>query len=348
MDTRLLKINSEAPDLADIEEAAGVLRRGGTVAFPTETVYGLGANGLDEQAVLKIFAAKGRPADNPLILHVASLEQAVPLVRDITAQADKLMRLFWPGPLTLILPRSEMIPDVVTGGLDTVAVRMPDHLIAQLLIAKAGVPVAAPSANLSGRPSPTEAAAVWDDLYGRIDMVIDGGPSGIGVESTVLDLTGQVPELLRPGGITLEELRAVLGRVDVEGKLSGAMQPKSPGMKYTHYAPRAPVIIIEGSSPSVCAMLQREIQKQQAMGHCVGVMATRETAGKIKADIVKITGESRNDLYSIAAGLFGALRAFDETAADIIFAEGVSEQGIGLAIMNRLRKAAGQNIIHAD
>lgn len=348
MNTRLLKIDPEQPDMAAIEEAAGVLRRGGTVAFPTETVYGLGANGLDEAAVARIFTAKGRPGDNPLILHIATLEELRLLVHEIPPAAEKLMRTFWPGPLTLVMPRSEKVPDVVTGGLDTVAVRMPDHIIAQLLIAKAGIPVAAPSANLSGRPSPTNATAVWDDLRGRIDMLLDGGPSGIGIESTVVDMTAAEPLLLRPGGVTLEELRAVLRDIKVAGIWRGETpQPKSPGMKYTHYAPRAPVVVVEGSQPAVGAAVAREIKKQQSLGKYVGVMATRETVPEIRADVVKEMGEAR-DLLSVAAGLFSVLRSFDDTKADIIIAEGVSEQGIGLAIMNRLRKAAGYNIIYAD
>lgn len=348
MDTRMLKINPEKPDMALIGAAAGVLRAGGIVAFPTETVYGLGGNGLDEAAVARIFKAKGRPADNPLILHIATLEELGLLVREIPPAAQKLSRAFWPGPLTLVLPRSEKVPDIVTGGLDTVAVRMPDHVIAQLLIAKAGVPIAAPSANLSGRPSPTDAAAVWADMQGRIDMVVDGGPSGIGVESTVIDLTAAKPVLLRPGGVTLEELRAALGEVSLCGSLTAETgQPKSPGMKYTHYAPRAPVIVVEGKQPAVARVLEGEIKTYRAKGNCVGLLATRQTARRIRADVVREMGDAA-DLFSVASGLFSALRSFDDTPVDVILAEGVSEEGIGLAIMNRLRKAAGYRLIHAD
>lgn len=348
MRTRLLKIDPAKPDIAAIEAAARVLRGGGTVAFPTETVYGLGANGLDEVAVAKIFKAKGRPADNPLILHVATLEELAPLVREIPPPARKLMQAFWPGPLTLVLSRNKGVPEIVTGGLDTVAVRMPDHIIAQLLIAKAGIPVAAPSANLSGRPSPTNAAAVWEDLHGKIDVIVDGGPSGIGVESTVVDMTSQIPVLLRPGGITLEELHTVLGHVNVDETLYGEVrQPKSPGMKYTHYAPRAPVIVVEGTQPYVHMLIDREVKKQRALGNRVGVMVTRETARKISADVVKEIGDT-DDLFSVAAGLFSLLRSFDDTNVDMIYAEGVSERGIGLAIMNRLRKAAGYHVLYAN
>lgn len=345
MDTRMLKINPEKPNMDQIEAAAGVLRGGGIVAFPTETVYGLGGNGLDEAAVAKIFKAKGRPADNPLILHIATLEALGLLVREIPSAAQKLIRAFWPGPLTMVLPRSEKVPDIVTGGLDTVAVRMPDHVIAQLLIAKAGVPIAAPSANLSGRPSPTDAAAVWEDMQGKIDLVVDGGPSGIGVESTVIDLTAGKPVLLRPGGVTLEELRAILGEVAFCGSLLAETQhPKSPGMKYTHYAPRAPVIVVEGGRPAAARVLEREIQARRAEGNCVGLLATRQTARRVRADVVREMGDAE-DLFSVASGLFSALRSFDDTPVDIIFAEGVSEEGIGLAIMNRLRKAAGYHLI---
>lgn len=348
MNTRLLKVDPEKPDMAAIEEAADVLRKGGTVAFPTETVYGLGANGLDGEAVGKIFAAKGRPSDNPLILHIATLGELKLLVTEFSPSAEKLMRAFWPGPLTLILPRSRVVPDVVTGGLDTVAVRMPDHVVAQLLIAKAGVPIAAPSANLSGKPSPTNAAAVWEDLNGKIDVVVDGGDSGIGVESTVVDMTAEIPVLLRPGGITLEELRVILGAVHMDETLrNGGERPKAPGMKYTHYAPKAPLIVVEGSQPAIHAVLEREIKKHQALGRCVGMMATRDTIQKIRADVVQELG-SAADLFSIAAGLFAALRSFDNSDVDLIYAEGVSEEGIGLAIMNRLRKAAGYHIINAD
>lgn len=348
MDTRLVKIDPIQPDMALIEEAAQIIRANGTVAFPTETVYGLGANGLQADAVAKIFQAKGRPSDNPLILHIATLNELRPLVREVSKQAEKLIRLFWPGPLTLILPRSPQVPDIVTGGLDTVAVRMPDHIIAQLLIAKAGVPIAAPSANLSGRPSPTNAEAVWEDLHGKIDMVIDGGVNGLGLESTVLDLSTDTPVLLRPGGITLEELQVALGEIKIDPALSGELvRPKSPGMKYTHYAPRASVILIEGEQSLRPLAIQKMVDAELAKGKKVGVLLTQETAALVRADVVNVMGSVR-DLYTIAAGLFSALRDFDNTTVDIIFAEGISEEGIGLAVMNRLRKAAGYNIVNLN
>jgi L-threonylcarbamoyladenylate synthase len=348
MMTKLFHINPENPDMALIEEAAHILREGGTVAFPTETVYGLGANGLDAAATAKIFWAKGRPSDNPLILHIATMDQLRPLVSGIPEQADRLIRLFWPGPLTLVLPRSGQVSDAVTGGLETVAVRMPDHIIAQLLIAKAGVPVAAPSANVSGRPSPTTAQAVWEDLHGKIDAIIDGGSSGIGLESTVLDLTSPMPTLLRPGGVTLEELRQVLGCVVLDPALGNdSYRPKSPGMKYTHYAPRAQVVVVEGTREAQQITLQRLVNQEKSEGKYVGLLATKETAHVVSADVTHIMGR-QDDLLSVAAGLFQALRAFDNTTVDIIIAEGVSEEGIGLAVMNRLRKAAGYHIVQAE
>lgn len=345
MHTRLVKIDPEEPNMELIEDAARIIREGGTVAFPTETVYGLGANGLDAQAVARIFQAKGRPSDNPLILHIATMNELRPLVREINDNAVKLIRLFWPGPLTLVLPRSGQVPDEVTGGLDTVAVRMPDHIIAQLLIATAGVPIAAPSANLSGRPSPTYAQAVWEDLNGKIDMLLDGGSGGMGVESTVLDLTGDIPVLLRPGGVTLEELCEVLGEVALDLSLTAeSAQPKSPGMKYTHYAPRAKVILIESRKPITAKAMQHFVDTERLQGKRVGVLATREIASSVRADVINIMGSACQPL-SIAAGLFRALRDFDHTDVDVIYAEGISEEGIGLAIMNRLRKAAGHNVI---
>ena len=233
----------------ELKEAAGILRSGGLVAFPTETVYGLGGNALDEDAARKIYAAKGRPSDNPLIAHVSCVEEVEPLVKEIPEAGRKLMEAFWPGPLTMIFPKSEKVPYGTTGGLDTVAIRMPDDLVANRLIALAGVPVAAPSANTSGRPSPTTADHVWQDMNGRIDMIIDGGPVGIGVESTIVDVSSAVPAVLRPGAITMEMLEEVLGEVSVDpailGPLSADVRPKAPGMKYKHYAPKADLTLVE-------------------------------------------------------------------------------------------------------
>ena len=249
----------------ELKEAAGILRSGGLVAFPTETVYGLGGNALDEDAARKIYAAKGRPSDNPLIAHVSCVEEVAPLVKEIPEAGRKLMEAFWPGPLTMIFPKSEKVPYGTTGGLDTVAIRMPDDPVANRLIALAGVPVAAPSANTSGRPSPTTADHVWQDMNGRIDMIIDGGPVGIGVESTIVDVSSAVPAVLRPGAITMEMLEEVLGEVSVDpailGPLSADVRPKAPGMKYKHYAPKADLTLVEPGTGA-----DRESRAEQVTG----------------------------------------------------------------------------------
>ncbi|MGE5576346.1 MAG: L-threonylcarbamoyladenylate synthase [Syntrophothermus sp.] len=376
--TRIVRINPLQPEKKLIDEAAAVLREGGTVAFPTETVYGLGANALDPAAVRGIFAAKGRPADNPLIAHLASRKTLGELVGEVPPPVEERLNLlidrFWPGPLTLILPRKPVVPDVVTGGLETVAVRMPDHPVALALIAAAGVPVAAPSANTSGRPSPTTADHVAADLDGKVDMIIDGGPTGVGVESTVLDLTTQVPTLLRPGGVTYEELKALLGGVDLDqgllsqgllsqGLLSrahndhkdeGHFRPRSPGMKYTHYAPRARVILVEGPDVEAIARAVAGVaQKLVGAGQRVGIMATYESeafyrrrfagerAGIAPEPVIRSAG-TRQDSGTIAATLFKLLREFDTSGVDVIIAEGIPATGLGFAVMNRLRKAASE------
>lgn len=248
METRFVRVDPLAMDERVLESCAGVLRSGGLVAFPTETVYGLGANALMPDAVKRIFEAKGRPQDNPLIVHVSRPEAVPPLVREIPHAAARLMEVFWPGPLTLLFAKSDLVPDVVTAGLDTVAIRMPDHPVAQRLLDAAGVPVAAPSANISGRPSPTTFEATAADLAGKVDVIVDGGPAGIGVESTVLDISGPVPKVLRPGGLSVEELEHVLGRVEVAPEAAAGETPPSPGMKYRHYAPKADVYLAHGSA----------------------------------------------------------------------------------------------------
>ena len=326
--------------------AAQLLRQGGLVAFPTETVYGLGANGLDAQAVAGIFRAKGRPADNPLILHIDAPGQLEQLAAVVPASARALIDRYWPGPLSVVVRRQPQVPDVVTGGLDTVAVRLPDSLIARELIRLAGVPVAAPSANTSGRPSPTTAQAVESDLAGRIDAIIDAGSCAIGVESTVVDCTTPVPTLLRPGGITYEMLLAVLGAIEVDPALAGlAAVPRSPGMKYTHYAPAAPLFLIETEPQETALLLQREIARALAAGNTVGAIVSAETAQVLPAQVMTAVYGPQGGAGIIAANLYNALRAFDHTAVDVIYAEGISEQGLGLAVMNRLRKASGYRII---
>jgi len=323
----------------EIRKASHIIRSGGTVAFPTETVYGLGANALDAGAVAKIFRAKGRPADNPLIVHISSREMLKMVAKDIPALAFKLMDAFWPGALTIILKRKDGVPDITTGGLDTVAVRIPDHEIALSLIREAGVPIAAPSANISGRPSPTKAEHVIKDMDGKIGAVIDGGECSIGIESTVIDLTVVPPVLLRPGGICLEEITGCIGSVDI-----GAESVKSPGMKYTHYSPRTKLVLIEGERERVLAEIKRRILDYHRLGYKVGVIVTRESASQIECEAKYIIG-STNDLKEVAGRLFSGLRFLDEANVDVGVVEGIfPEIKEGRAIMNRLRKAAGENI----
>ena len=324
-----------------LQEAAQLLRENEAIAFPTETVYGLGANALSDEAVVKIFEAKGRPSDNPLIVHIGTKEQLAHIVTHIPPVAEVLMEHFWPGPLTLVLPRKEGISEKVTAGLQTVGVRMPDHPVARALIEQANVPVAAPSANQSGRPSPTLASHVYEDLQGKIAGIVDGGATGVGVESTVLDCTSDIPTILRPGGITKEQLEEVIGEVSVDpALLDETEKPKSPGMKYTHYAPKAPLSIVEGSR----AFIQKLVEEKQAEGYKVGVLTTEEYSHVYKADVVLSCG-LRSDLPTVATKLYDTLRTFDDSGVDFIFSESFPSAGIGSAIMNRLTKAAGHHVI---
>lgn len=329
---------------ATLKKAGSLLRQGEVVAFPTETVYGLGADGLNGTAVAKIFAAKGRPADNPLILHIARSEDILPLTSGLTANAKALMQAFWPGPLTLIVAKSSLIPDEVSSGLDTVGVRMPSHPVASRLIAETGRPIAAPSANISGKPSPTDAQAVWDDMQGKIAGVIDGGSCGIGVESTVVDTTSAVPMILRPGGITREMLEDVLGAVEVDPALAGQgdFKPKAPGMKYRHYAPQAVMYLFEDAAIS---KLPAAVKAAAAQGLKTGVLCSEKIAAQIPAAENILISQWGLDTKSLAERLYSLLRGFDKQQAEIIFAEGVDEAGLGLAVMNRLRKAAGYQIV---
>ncbi|MED1283700.1 L-threonylcarbamoyladenylate synthase [Bacillus mycoides] len=324
-----------------LKEAARLLRENEAVAFPTETVYGLGANAMDDEAIAKIFEAKGRPSDNPLIVHIGTKSQLDGIVREIPPVAEKLMEHFWPGPLTIILPRKKGISERVTAGLNTVGVRMPDHPVALALIEEANVPVAAPSANRSGRPSPTLASHVYEDLNGKIAGIVDGGATGVGVESTVIDCTSEVPTILRPGGITKEQLEAVIGNVSLDPALKDEKEkPKSPGMKYTHYAPKAPLSIVEGSRE----FIQRIVDEKKKEGFKVGVLTTEEYQHVYSADVVLSCG-ARSDLASVATKLYDVLRTFDASEVDVIFSESFPNEGIGNAIMNRLTKAAGHQII---
>ncbi|WP_188399379.1 L-threonylcarbamoyladenylate synthase [Sporomusa sp. GT1] len=346
MYTKYYRVDPVCPDAAMLAEAAALLRRGELVAFPTETVYGLGANGLDAAAVQRIFQAKGRPSDNPLILHIADADNLAELAAAVPASARALVECYWPGPLTVVVERQGHVPDAVTGGLKTVAVRLPSSPVARELIRLAGVPVAAPSANTSGRPSPTTAQDVLADLEGKIAAVIDAGPCDIGVESTVIDCTTPVPTLLRPGGVTYEMLIAVLGDLEVDPALAGAQTvPKSPGMKYTHYAPAAPLTLIEAEPGRSAGLLIQEINKALTAGKTVGAIVSAELADSVPPAVVTAVYGSRADAAAVAANLYTVLRSFDDKAVDVIYAEGIAEQGLGLAVMNRLRKAAGYRIL---
>lgn len=332
-----------------LAEAAEVLRRGGLVAFPTETVYGLGANALDAEAASRIYAAKGRPSDNPLIAHIAGRQELDPLVSDISDAGRMLMDAFWPGPLTLVFPKSSLVPYKTTGGLETVAVRMPSDPTARRLIALAGVPVAAPSANTSGRPSPTTADHVFQDMNGRIDIIVDGGPVGIGVESTIVDVTGEIPILLRPGAVTYEMLTEVLGTVEVDpaitGPLTADMKPKAPGMKYKHYAPKARLTLIEGEADRVVKEMNRLTASDQALGIRVGIICTEESRAFFTEGVVKSIGK-RFEAETIAHNLYAVLREFDDLDVQVIYSESFSSHQLGQAIMNRLTKAAAYQVIY--
>lgn len=342
MKTQYIQIDQNNPDLVQIESAAAIIRQGGLVAFPTETVYGLGANGLDSLAVQRIFAAKGRPADNPLILHIAERDELAALVRESPAWLAPVLDRFWPGPLTVVLPRANCVPDIVTAGLDSVAVRLPSLAAARALIRVAGVPIAAPSANLSGRPSPTTAAAVLADMADRIEMVLDGGPCDVGLESTVLDCTTVIPTILRPGAVTLEMLEQCLGRVQVADAIAvgAASVPRAPGMKYRHYAPAAPLVLFSHDAVQGRQGLLARLHEAQRTGQKVGAIVSVEVAALLPDAVEVVIHGSRENPAEAATALYQSLRWFDTHPVDIIFAEGVPELGIGRALMNRLYKAA--------
>ena len=328
-----------------ISAAAKILREGGLVAIPTETVYGLGANGLDAQAGKRIFEAKGRPQDNPLILHVTGPQWLPRYCRNIPPMAYVLARKFWPGPLTMILQRQSIVPDETTAGLDTVAVRCPNHPVTLAIIREAGVPIAAPSANTSGRPSCTSAQDVLEDMDGKVEGVVDGGPCSVGVESTILDLTCQPPRLLRPGGLPLEDLERLIGHIDVDHAVTAPLQegekPKAPGMKYRHYAPKAPVTVVTGA-PEASA---REIQRRAGKG--AGIICFDEYADLFRGMEVHTLGPSGDKLVQ-AQRVFDALRTFDNSDVTEIYTQCPDNRGLGLAIGNRLKKAAGFHVVEAD
>ena len=334
-----------------MKKAGAIIKNGGLVAFPTETVYGLGANALDMNAAKKIYEAKGRPSDNPLIAHIADKELVYVLAKNISKKAERLMDKFWPGPMTLVFEKQDIVPMGVTGGLSTVAVRMPDNEVALELIRAAGVPIAAPSANLSGRPSPTLASHVFEDMDGRIDMIIDGGQVNIGIESTIVDMTSEPPMILRPGYITKSMLQQEIGEVAVDkittikdkSQLSEDYKPKAPGMKYRHYAPKADFIMFEGETKDVVAHINNLAKNNEEKGIKTGIIATDETISKYEKGTVVSIG-SRQIRETVAKNLYKVLRDFDGMEVDVIYGETFYDDDLGNAIMNRLIKAAGYKI----
>ncbi|MFI3208196.1 MAG: L-threonylcarbamoyladenylate synthase [Eubacteriales bacterium] len=335
-----------------IKQAGEILRGGGLVALPTETVYGLGADALNEDAARKTYEAKGRPSDNPLIVHISKLDSLEEIVKEIPEKSKIVAKHYWPGPLTMVFEKNCRVPYGTTGGLETVAVRMPDHELARELIEAGGGFISAPSANSSGRPSPTSAAHVAEDLSGKIDMIIDGGDVEIGVESTILDMTSPVPMILRPGAITKEMLEALIGEVQVDPAIvdeHSTERPKAPGMKYRHYAPKATLTIIEGDveNDGTIEAINWLVAKKEKEGYKVGVIGTEESLPFYKCQVVKSVG-NRVQKESVAHNLYKVLRAFDEEDVDYIYSESFFTDGIGYAIMNRLLKAAGNRIIKAQ
>jgi len=346
--TEIWHLKKVEPERDIIKRAAQIIKDGNLVAFPTETVYGLGANGLDSEAVKKIFEAKGRPNDNPLILHIANLKDVFYLASIVPLKAQVLMEEFWPGPLTLVFSKSKFIPEEITCGLETVAIRMPKHQVALALIREAGVPIAAPSANRSGYPSPTEADHVYNDLHGLIDVILDAGPTGLGLESTVLDISGEVPTILRPGGVTIEQLIPLIGHVEYDAGLHHSSEaPKAPGMKYTHYSPRAAVILLDGEPEQVASKLKDMVEDYTLKGSKVGLLLTNEIYQKVKdiSTTYMINIGNRQDLPKIAQSIYKELRNCDLAGVDIILTETYHEEGLGTAIMNRLLKSAGYKVI---
>lgn len=349
MNTKIIKVDKDKFKVEELEEAIHILRKGGLVAFPTETVYGLGADALNEEAAKKIYAAKGRPSDNPLIIHIADKKALEVLTWEIPKVAEQLIDAFWPGPLTIVFKKSDKVPLGTTGGLNTVAIRLPEEPISHALIKESGVYIAAPSANTSGRPSPTRAKHVIDDLDGKIDMIIDGGPVGIGLESTIIDVTSNIPTILRPGFITKDMIEAVIGEVEVDQAildLGSDVKPKAPGMKYKHYAPKGDITIFEGNLEDVIMQINQRTKQKIENGIKVGIIATDETIYSYDYGIVKSIG-SRQDNNSIARSMFALLREFDDLEVECIYTESFRDAGLGQAIMNRLLKAAGHHIINA-
>lgn len=352
MDTETVRIRPSAEGFTPAEDAAlrragGIIRRGGLVAFPTETVYGLGGDALNRESARRIYAAKGRPSDNPLIVHICRMADLGKIVREVPEEAVKAAKAFWPGPLTIILQKSELVPSETTGGLATVAVRLPSDRTARKLIEYSGGYVAAPSANRSGRPSPTYARYVSQDMDGRIDMIIDGGRTCIGLESTILDLTVSPPRILRPGYVTEKMLREVLREVDMDVTITredSGEAPRAPGMKYRHYAPAGELVIVEGDLQAVTEYINGQAAAQRAGGERVGILCASETLDGYCGDVIRCVG-SRWDEESVARNLFAVLREFDDEGITRIYAESFETAGLGQAVMNRLLKAAGYRVM---
>ncbi|WP_338600375.1 L-threonylcarbamoyladenylate synthase [Sulfolobus tengchongensis] len=343
--TEVIKVDPLYPELDKIKRAASVIRAGGTVVFPTETVYGLGANALNPEAVKKIFIAKNRPMDNPLIVHIERLDQLQEVAMEIPEEIINIAKIVWPGPLTFVLKKTDKVPKETTGGLDTVAVRMPAHPIALALIRESGVPIAAPSANLATKPSPTRAEHVIDDLYGKVDMILDGGETFFGVESTVINVTVNPPVLLRPGPFSVEELEKIFGKIVVPEQAKGTGEfsvALAPGMKYKHYAPSKKLLVVENRG-----ILRDVIKELIEIGYRVALLCAKEVCKEFQAEKVEIIelGSERN-LYEISKNLFDSFRKLDKLDVDIGVIHSFSERGIGLAIMNRTRKASGFSSIY--
>lgn len=349
METKIQVICPKQIEKESLIKAAKILKNGGLVAFPTETVYGLGGDGLNPEAAEKIYNAKGRPSDNPLIIHIGEKKELDILTKEIPEMGRKLVEAFWPGPLTLIFYKSEIVPYSTTGGLETIAIRMPNHPIALGLLKESGVKIAAPSANTSGKPSPTKASHVIEDLAGKIDMIIDGGEVEIGLESTIVDVTGDNPVILRPGFITKEMLEQVVGLVEIDKAILEKNQgsgfiPKAPGMKYKHYAPKGDLTIYQGKLEHVVKRINQEAIRYEKEGKKVGIIATEETKNKYHIGIIKDIG-TREEEETIARGLYNVLREFDQTNVEVILTESFESGYLGQAIMNRLLKAAGYQVI---
>lgn len=347
METKVAIIKDINKDIKFIEEAGAIIRDGGTVTFPTETVYGLGANALDEEAVKKIFIAKGRPQDNPLIVHVCS-KNISELVKEVPEVAQRMIDKFWPGPLTIILEKNDIIPNMTSANLNTVGIRMPSSEIALKLIELSKRPIAAPSANISGRPSPTEVERCIEDLNGKVDYIIGGESSDIGVESTIIDCTVNPPLVLRPGGITLEMLKEIDSNIEIDSALKSKptenFKPKAPGMKYRHYAPKAHLKIIKGKNEKTIEIINEILENYIEKGNDVAILTTDENLNKFNSGKVISLG-SENNLNEIAKNLFETLRKCDDLGVQHILCQGFEEKGVGLAIMNRLNKAAGYDIL---